>query len=109
MTTFKGKSFAEVLKKDYEKLVDGEGSGKKEVYKTFFYNSYHDETSRFAKAMVGFVRTPGLTYGVNNNLLEQGIISVVATPQGLNLCLLEDKVEGDLNQLLQDAGEWKSC
>lgn len=50
---FEGKSFAEILKKDKEMIVAGEGNVKEEVFKPFYYNSSLEETSRFAKAMVG--------------------------------------------------------
>lgn len=49
----------------------------------------------------------GLAYGVNQSLIEEGIFSIVATPLGPNLCLLEDTIEGDLEVLLKDARDWK--
>lgn len=58
--------------------------------------------------MVVIARSLGLTYGVSKSLVEEGIFSFVATPWGPNLCLLEGKVEGDLDHLLKDLGEWKN-
>lgn len=55
--------------------------------------------------MVGITVSPGLAFGVNQSLIEGGIFTVVATPMGPNICLLEETVEGDLEVLLKDGGE----
>ncbi|XP_058768749.1 uncharacterized protein LOC131642531 [Vicia villosa] len=85
----------------------GEASILEASHKTFFYSSKKEETDRFQKAMVGVSKAAGMAYGVSKILLEEGIFSVVATPLGPNLCLLEEKTEGDLKLLLRDAGDWK--
>lgn len=50
----------------------------------------------------------GHAYGVSQILIEEGIFTVVATPLGPNLCMLEETVEGDLEALLKEGTEWKS-
>lgn len=58
--------------------------------------------------MVGVTHLSDLAYGVGKILLEEGIFSVQATPLRQNLCLLEESVEGDLELLLSDGGDWKN-
>lgn len=103
--------FVDTLRFGNKSPRDGEASVKEEVTKFVFYKSKETkkevEMNRFSKAWVGVVKKPGLAYGVNQSLLEEGIFSVTATPLGTNLCLLEEKIEGDLELLLKDAGEWK--
>lgn len=78
-----------------------------EVCNYFFFNSTEEELDKFEKVMVGIMVAPGLAYGVRQSLMEEGIFSIQATPLGPNICLLEETVEGDLEVLLQDGGDWK--
>lgn len=57
---------------------------------------------------MGIAKAPCLAYGVSQSLFEEGLFSVVATSLGPNLCLLKETNEGDLDLLLQGAGEWKN-
>lgn len=51
---------------------------------------------------------PCSAYGVRNNLIEEGIFSIQATPLGPNICRLEEPVDGDLDLILNDGGDWKN-
>lgn len=96
------KSFAEVLKGKFDNV----SRGTKKVSTSFIYESSSKENMKFTKAKVGITSAPGLTYGVNQSLIEEGIFTVITTSLGPNLYLLEELVDGDLNTLLEDEGEW---
>ena len=62
--------------------------------------------SRFKKAFVGKVLSPGMTYNIQNIFHAQGYFAIKVTPMGANLCLLEEQEEGELKALTEDANEW---
>ncbi|XP_058775836.1 uncharacterized protein LOC131650123 [Vicia villosa] len=96
------------LKLSNQNLKTGEASNKEEeTFKTFIYSSSLEEQNKYRKAMVGIARSPGMAFGVSKSLLAEGIFTVVATPLGPNLCLLEETVDGDLDRLLSEAWVWK--
>lgn len=49
---------------------------------------------------------PGSMYGVGKRLIEEGIFTVQAIPIGPSLCLLEEIIEGDLDNFLIKGGAW---
>lgn len=100
-------SFANMVKSGREWSKACEASDMHEVNKMFFFKYEEADKERFIKDMVGVAKSPGLAFGVNQSLLEEGIFTISATSQGPNLCLLEEKVKGYLENLLQDEGEWK--
>lgn len=104
-----GRSYAEILKPKILNNNTREVSNKEDSSKIVFFSATKEETKKFDKFMVGVVRKPGMAYGVCDSLLEEGIFSIKATPLGPNLCLLEEEVEGDLELLLRDAGEWRKA
>lgn len=102
-------SYADLLKKGTKHFSKYESSVKEEPNHTIFFTSSAEDRVRFNKAKVGIMRILGKAYGVNKSLVEEGIFTITATPLVPNLCLLEETVEGDLETLLQDAGEWKEA
>lgn len=52
--------------------------------------------SRFSKAYVGVVKTPGMTYNLQDIFDMEGYFSIKVTPLGANLCLLEDREDSGL-------------
>lgn len=55
---------------------------------------------------MGVVRTPGKSYNIQEEFIQQGYFSVRATPLGSNLVLLESLEEGEMEALIQDAADW---
>lgn len=100
-------TFADILEKGKDEGKEGEQSNKPVANKSFIYFSDQDERKKFVNSKVGVVKEPGLVYGVNQSLIEEGIFTIVATPLGPNLCLLEETIEGDLDLLLKYVGDWK--
>lgn len=100
-------NFANIVKKDKTVGKEGEHNNIIHVSKSFFYNSNQEERNKFKNAKVGIVKELGFSYGVSQSLLEEGIFTIIAIPLGSNVCLLEETSDGDLELLLNDAGDWK--
>lgn len=62
---------------------------------------------RLSLAMVGEVITPGKSYYIQDELAQQGVFAIKATPMGSNLVLLEgDSDEGNFNDFIEEARDW---
>lgn len=62
--------------------------------------------SWFRKAFVGFVENPGISYNMQEIFNVNGYFSILVTPLWGNICLLEDKVYGELKDLLINGKQW---
>ncbi|GAU33402.1 hypothetical protein TSUD_20950 [Trifolium subterraneum] len=58
------------------------------------------------KAFVGVVKHSGMSYNIQEEFHMQGYFGVKATPLGANLVLLEDKEDGEIKALMEDACGW---
>lgn len=72
------------------------------------YTVEEEELQKLSSAYVGELWTPGLSYRIQEECIQQGYFSVRATPLGTNLVLLESLEEGEMEALLEDAQEWLS-
>lgn len=60
---------------------------------------------RFQKAYVGVVKNPGMTYNMHEYFNMEGYVGVKVTPLGTNLCLLEEREEGKLKVIPEEASD----
>ncbi|GAU37335.1 hypothetical protein TSUD_395160 [Trifolium subterraneum] len=59
-----------------------------------------------AKAFVGVVHEPSMTYNIQSAFHRQGYFGVKVTPLGANLALLEGQEDGEVKTLMEDAKGW---
>lgn len=106
-------AFVRKSKKSFVEVLKGNSSTKKqkekEACKTFFFKSNPEDKRIFEKAKVGVMKKPGSAYSVSKSLMEEGIFTIQAIPLGPNLCLLKESVEGELDLILEEGGEWKNA
>lgn len=99
------KTYANVLKND--KFSQGKNSSSVplpqpgNVWKDNRLHSYsssaqfsiedEDQWKRFSKMYIGVEENPGTTYNIQETFNVKGYFAVKVTPQGVKLCLLEDR------------------
>lgn len=60
----------------------------------------------FLKAYVGFFENPNITTNMQEIFNTKGYFTIWVTQLWRNLCLLEDRVEGEIQVLVNDKGNW---
>lgn len=70
------------------------------------YQSNFVLKSRFEKAFIGRVCIPGTAYNIQNYLEMEGIFAIKVTPLGGNTCLLEEKEDGFISDLIREGETW---
>lgn len=59
---------------------------------------------RVLKAYVGFIKNSEMSYNMQNFFNMEGYFFIQVTPLGANLCLIEDRVEGEMQVLMEGTG-----
>lgn len=93
------RSFVEVLG------VDKDGAGTKR-YQLEFNCDEGAVWQRFNKAFIGKVMEGGLSYNMQDIFDLDGYFNIKVTPLGSNLCLLEGRGEGDIDDLVVYGESW---
>lgn len=70
------------------------------------YNVDEEKMLKFNKMYVGVVKIPGSSYSIQEWLNVNGVFSIRVTPLGANKVLLEELVEGTIQELIDESEEW---
>ncbi|XP_058742013.1 uncharacterized protein LOC131614447 [Vicia villosa] len=84
--------------------VDIEVTGNDKVLLDF--KTDNDLRRRFEKAYVGKVCVSGSAYNVQTHLEMEGVFAIKVTPLGGNKCLLEEREEGFIDDLIKEGETW---
>ncbi|XP_058732902.1 uncharacterized protein LOC131604483 [Vicia villosa] len=95
------KSFAEVVGG-----VSGEPEVAGKCFSPLIYKSEEEDKKRFQKAFIGRVLMPGSAYNLQSYMEMEGIFAVRVTPLGGDVCLLEDREEGFIEDLIAEGETW---
>ncbi|XP_058734163.1 uncharacterized protein LOC131605882 [Vicia villosa] len=93
----------------YAEAVGGtakEQAGKEVEKVVLNFQSNSDVRSRLDKAYVGKVCIPGSAYNVQTHMEMEGVFAIKVTPLGGNTCLLEEREEGFINDLIKEGKTW---
>ncbi|XP_058776480.1 uncharacterized protein LOC131650787 [Vicia villosa] len=107
----------EVRQKEFPRVRDGRsyvaaalGRSSSSVvpppYQMVFDKVDEGAISRFSKAFVDKVVMAGTTYDIQEVFDMEGYFGVKVTPLGARLCLLEDRGEGVLEELIDSGASW---
>lgn len=61
---------------------------------------------RFRKAFVGKVVEVDMSYNIQDIFDMEGFFNIITTPLGANLCLLEGRIKGVVEELLGSDSQW---
>ncbi|XP_058777091.1 uncharacterized protein LOC131651443 [Vicia villosa] len=93
----------------YAEAVASENSGfvsKVNEQVLFDFNSDYVLRGRMEKAYVGKVCIPGSAYTIQTHMELDGVYAIKVTPLGGNCCLLEEREEGFIEDLIGEGETW---
>lgn len=70
------------------------------------YQIDESDLVRFRKTYIGFVEKSIMSYNMQEIFNIEGYFAIQVTPLGTNICLLKDRVEGELHTLMVDGKNW---
>lgn len=77
---------------------------KSEVFydKTLSFSPNEDDIYLYNKSFTGKIMNPGLEIDLKKIFMEDGVFSIRVTMLGLNLCLLEELVGGEVESFIEE-------
>lgn len=86
----------------------GETSKGEEVLaeNTVQFTTEKEELSRYWKAFIGVIKEPKLVVKLKHFFHEEGLLAIRLTILGLNMCILEDLVSGEVENFILDRKPW---
>ncbi|XP_058726669.1 uncharacterized protein LOC131598038 [Vicia villosa] len=70
------------------------------------FSSKEEDRKRFSKAYMGRVKTPGSAYNIQTHFDMEGMFAVKVSPMGGNMCLLEDREPGFIEDMIGEGESW---
>ncbi|XP_058783790.1 uncharacterized protein LOC131658522 [Vicia villosa] len=76
------------------------------VSKSISFQPSEEASNQYFKAFTGVIKEPGVDVDIKRLFLEEDIFSIRVTYLGPNLCLLEDLIEGEIEEFIKVRKEW---
>lgn len=90
-------------------MLQGQGSHKGDQVKTLKSLSFQNErekVERYQSAYTRELKAPGMAMTLKKIFLDEGIFIIRVTPLGLDMCILEDLVKGEVEIFVEERRSW---